>query len=102
MEKPSMSVPSRYAHICNQKRVFGLIIIIIIFSLIVIVPTSAQDEGKAQIIDGYLALGEKHLYMLPGLKQGDTLSIYVEGIMLRSKKVATRWLPYLSSRTNTY
>ena len=46
----------------------------------VIVPTSAQDESKAQIIDGYLALGEKHLYMLPGLKQGDTLSIYVEGI----------------------
>ncbi len=43
-------------------------------------PVAAQDAGKVQIIEGHLAQGENHLYLLLHLKQGDNLSIYVESL----------------------
>jgi len=43
-------------------------------------PAAAQDAGKVQIIEGHLAQGENHLYLLLHLKQGDNLSIYVESL----------------------
>ena len=48
--------------------------------MINIIPATAHDDGKVQIIEGHLAEGENHLYMLLYLKQEDNLSIYVEAL----------------------
>jgi len=57
-----------------------LVFLILLVTMINILPAAAQDEGKVQVIEGHLALGENHLYVVSNLMQGDNLSIYVESL----------------------
>jgi len=51
----------------RHKHLLGLILLIILVAKIYIVPATAQDDGKVQIIAGQLAEGENHLYLLLNL-----------------------------------
>ena len=66
---PYKKFPHRYKHF------LGFILLIILVAVINIIPATAHDDGKVQIIAGPLAEGENHLYMLLYLKQDDNISI---------------------------
>jgi len=71
---PQLPTQHRYWHLV------GMIFLIILITLVNIIPATAQDDGKVQVIEGHLALGENHLYVVSNLMQGDNLSIYVESL----------------------
>lgn len=61
---------------------YRLVIFLIIFliSLMVSLSVKAQSDESIQVINSRLAPGINHIYLIPDLKSGQTLTVYVNGL----------------------
>ena len=64
----------------KAKMIVMLLLISILAATLGVHPVSGRETPVVQEIRGYLGLKDSIVYRIPGLKQGDTLTVYLEGL----------------------